>query len=86
MSITVPQWLPPLRELLSVVCAPPPGAQGLRRLMTSLTEVETLLAQNRAEMPSELVHFLDAAVMTKPDNFARATWPYCAGLVVQDID
>jgi hypothetical protein len=56
---TVPMWLPPLRELLSVVCTPPAGQEGLAKLMSSLAAVENLLAQNRAEMPSQLVHFLE---------------------------
>lgn len=59
MNIAEPIWLPPLRELLSSVCAPQPGKEGLTKLMGRLAEVEILLAKNRAEMPPELVHFLE---------------------------
>jgi hypothetical protein len=54
-----PVWLEPLRGLLAVVCSPQPGKEALASLMTSLAEVETLLAQHRAEMPPDLVHFLE---------------------------
>jgi hypothetical protein len=59
MNTTDPLWLAPLRELLAVVCAPDPGKEGLTKLMANLAEIEALLARNRAEMPPELVHFLE---------------------------
>jgi hypothetical protein len=62
-------WLEPLRKLLADVRDPQPGKEGLAKMMTALSEVETLLVHNRAEMPPELVHFLERRSYEKAARF-----------------
>ncbi len=65
-------WLEPLRKLLADVRDPQPGKEGLAKMMAALTEVETLLMHNRADMPPELVHFLERRSYEKAARFCAA--------------
>lgn len=62
-------WLEPLRKLLADVRDPQPGKEGLAKMMAALTEVETLLMYNRADMPQQLVHFLERRSYEKAARF-----------------
>jgi hypothetical protein len=72
MNAIQPTWLPALRKLLTALCSPQPGREGLTQLVASIADLDALLVQNRAEMPSELIHFLERRSY---DKAAR----YCEG-------
>ena len=59
MNPTQPTWIEPLRKLLVEVRSPQPGKDGFKQMMSSLAELESLLARNRDEMTPQLVHFLE---------------------------
>jgi hypothetical protein len=66
------EWLVPLRNRLEEVLHPVPGPEGKTRLLETLAELGNLLARHRAEMPNELVHYLERRSYEK-----AAQW--CAG-------
>ncbi|HTB64244.1 MAG TPA: hypothetical protein VK737_11735 [Opitutales bacterium] len=59
LPLSSPVWLVPLRALLAEVRSPQPGKEGLAKMMTVLAEIELLLTQHQAEIPPQLVHFLE---------------------------
>jgi len=67
-----PEWLVSLRNRLEEVTHPQHGPEGKTKLLATLAEMGNLLAQHRAEMPNELVHYLERRSYEKA---AR----YCAG-------
>jgi hypothetical protein len=75
IDATEPVWLPALRKLLAALCSPQPGREGLEQLVTSIAELDALLTQNRAEMPPDLIHFLERRSY---DKAAR----YCEGNLI----
>ncbi len=74
MDVIEPAWIAPLRKLLSSLCSPQPGREGLTQLVGSIADLDTLLTQNRAEMPADLIHFLERRSY---DKAAR----YCEGVM-----
>ena len=72
MNVPDSTWIAPLRKLLDDVRSPQPGKEGLEKMMAALADVESILAQNRSQMPPELVHFLERRSY---DKAAR----YCDG-------
>jgi hypothetical protein len=72
LPVSSPEWLDPLQRLLAEVRSPERGKEGLAKMITSLAEVETLLSRHRAEMPPQLVHYLERRSYDK-------AMQYCAG-------
>jgi len=71
MNLAEATWLDPLRRLLKDVREPEPGREGLEKLIAALAEVEAILALNRAQMPSELVHFLEKRSYEKAAQYCE---------------
>jgi hypothetical protein len=65
-------WVITLRRRLEEVLHPLAGSGGKAKLLEALVEMGDLLARHRAEMPNELVHYLERRSYEKAAK-------YCAG-------
>lgn len=72
MTDTSMIWLAPVQKCLLDLQSPPAGEQGRSRLLAAMSELSTLLSRHRAEMPADLVHFLERR------SYAKAA-QFCAG-------
>jgi hypothetical protein len=71
-EVKEPEWLDSLRNRLEEVLHPSPGSEGKTKLLETLAELGKLLVRHRAEMPNELVHYLERRSYEKAAQ-------YCAG-------
>jgi hypothetical protein len=72
MNDELPPWLEPVQKCLADLQTSLPGEQGRGRLLAAMGEISALLARYRAEMPADLVHFLERR------SYAKAA-QFCAG-------
>lgn len=66
---TPPAWLAPLRNRLAEVVSPAAVVDGRTKLLETLAALADLLARHRAEMPNDLVHYLERRSYEKAAKF-----------------
>jgi hypothetical protein len=68
-NAATPAWLESLRNRLTEVLSPESGADGRMKLLETLAALADLLARHRAEMPNDLVHYLERRSYEKAARF-----------------
>ena len=65
------RWLPKLQVQLVTMAQRPVGPDGSVRLLAALKAIDVLLAEHRAEIPNDLVHYLERRSYEKASKFCQ---------------
>jgi hypothetical protein len=66
-----PVWLEPLKQRLEEVLHPVFQTDAKAKLLTTLTGLAEILTAHRAEMPNDLVHYLERRSYEKAARFCE---------------